>query len=163
MNEFILKKYDELPEDCLIWNLGDVYLSFRLEESKIMNEVMRMKKNRKMCLILGNHDFRAKKKPFSNYVDYFKHLGFDEVYKEPLQFENLILSHEPVYIEKGRELINVHGHTHNVMVMEDYFLSEYNDGYPKEKVNPENYINVCLDANKFEILKWKEVERIIKK
>ena len=67
MNEFILKKFDELPEDCLIWNFGDVYLNLHLEESKIMNDIMRMKKNRKMNLILGNHDFRAKKKPFPNY------------------------------------------------------------------------------------------------
>lgn len=157
MNEFILKKFDELPEDCLIWNLGDVYLSLRLEESKIMNDVMRMKKNRKMCLILGNHDFRVKKKPFSNYVNFFKHLGFDKVYNAPLQFENFIFSHEPVYIEKGSNLINIHGHTHNVMVPEDYFLGEYNDMYPKAKIEPKNYRNACMDANAFQLLKWNEI------
>lgn len=30
-----------------------------------------MKKNRKICLILGNHDFKARKKPFPNYIEYF--------------------------------------------------------------------------------------------
>ncbi len=65
MTEYLLTKFDELPDDCLIWNLGDVYLNANLEQSQIMNDVMRMKKNRHMCLILGNHDIRANKKPFS--------------------------------------------------------------------------------------------------
>ena len=70
MNEFILKKFDTLPDDCFIWNFGDVYLNIHLEHSKIMNDIMRMKKNRKMCLILGNHDFSNDKKPFKNYIDF---------------------------------------------------------------------------------------------
>ena len=61
MNEFLLKKFDALPEDCLIWNFGDVYLNRALDHAKIMNTVLRMKKNRKMCLILGNHDLMADK------------------------------------------------------------------------------------------------------
>ena len=47
MNEFILKKFDALPEDCLIWNLGDVFLNLRIEEPRIMNDIMRMKKKSK--------------------------------------------------------------------------------------------------------------------
>ena len=27
MTEFLLKKFDALPDDCLIWNFGDVYLN----------------------------------------------------------------------------------------------------------------------------------------
>ena len=34
-----------------------------------------MKKNRKICLILGNHDFKAQKKPFPNYIEYFKYFS----------------------------------------------------------------------------------------
>ena len=71
MNEFILKRFDALPEDCLIWNFGDVFLNLRLENERIMHDIMRMKKNRKMCLILGNHDYRARKKPFPIYIEYF--------------------------------------------------------------------------------------------
>ena len=157
MNEFILKKFDALPEDCLIWNLGDVYLNLRLEESRIMNDIMRMKKNRKMNLILGNHDLRAKKKPFSNYIEYFEHLGFDKVYKGPFQFENIMLSHEPVFIDSKSPLVNVHGHTHDTMVTEDYFTGEYNTSYPKQKVDPAKYINICMDANNFRIMSLKEI------
>ncbi len=157
MNEFILKKFDALPENCLIWNFGDVFLNLRLENERIMHDIMRMKKNRKMCLILGNHDFRARKKPFSNYIEYFKYLGFDEVYKGPLQFGNYIFSHEPVFIEKESGLINIHGHTHEKMVTEDYFFSEYNKSFPHKKVNSEQYKNICMDANDFQILKWEEI------
>jgi calcineurin-like phosphoesterase family protein len=157
MNEFILKKFGELPEDCLIWNLGDVFLNLRIEESRIMNDIMRMKKNRKMNLILGNHDFRARKKPFSNYIDYFEHLGFDKVFKGPLEFDNIIFSHEPVFIDSGTSLVNIHGHTHNSMVSEDYFLGEYNKSFPKKKINPAQYINVCMDANHFRIMTFEEI------
>ena len=69
MNEFILKKFDALPEDCLIWNFGDVFLNLRLGNDRIMQDIMRMKKNRKLSLILGNHDFRTRKKPFPNYMN----------------------------------------------------------------------------------------------
>ena len=86
-------------------------------------------------LILGNHDFMARKKPFPNYIEYFRFLGFDEVYKGPLQFGNYILSHEPVFIEKESSLINIHGHTHEKKVCEDFFLSEYNKNYSKNSLN----------------------------
>ncbi len=157
MNEFILKKFDALTEDCLIWNLGDVFLNLRIEEPRIMNNIMSMKKNRKMNLILGNHDFRARKKPFPNYIEYFNHLGFDKVHKGALECENLIFSHEPVFIEPESPLVNIHGHTHDTMVGEEYFLSEYNKSFPKKKVNLAKYINVCMDANNFKIMIFKEI------
>ena len=157
MNGFILKKFDALPEDCLIWNFGNVFLNLRLGNDRIMQDIMRMKKNRKMCLILGNHDFRARKKPFPNYIEYFKYLGFDAIYKGPLQYGNYVFSHEPVFIEKESGLINIHGHTHNKMVSEDYFLCEYNKSFPHKKVNPEQYKNICMDANDFQILKWEDI------
>ncbi|MBQ5908550.1 MAG: metallophosphoesterase [Treponema sp.] len=153
MNEFILKKFDALPEDCLIWNFGDVFLNLRLGNDRIMQDIMRMKKNRKLCLILGNHDFGARKKPFPNYIEYFKYLGFDAIYKEPLQYGNYVFSHEPVFLEKDSDLVNFHGHTHEKMVSEDYFLNEYNKSFPHKKVNPKQYKNICMDANDFQILK----------
>ena len=157
MNEFILKKFDALPEDCLIWNFGDVFLNLRLGNDRIMQDIMRMKKNRKLCLILGNHDFGARKKPFPNYIEYFKYLGFDAIYKEPLQYGNYVFSHEPVFLEKDSDLVNFHGHTHEKMVSEDYFLNEYNKSFPHKKVNPKQYKNSCMDANDFQILKWEDI------
>lgn len=132
-------------------------MNLRIEESRIMNDIMRIKKNRKMNLILDNHDFRARKKPFPNYIKYFEHLGFDKVYKGPLEFENIIFSHEPVFLDSRSSLVNLHGHTHNSMVNEDYFLSEYNKSFPKKKVNPSRYINVCMDATNFRIMTFREI------
>ena len=80
------------------------------------------------------------------------------MYNRPIIFDDkYILSHEPVFIEKGSGYINLHGHTHDRFVQEDFFLSEYNKKYPKKKVDPENYINVCMDANNFQILKLKDL------
>ena len=95
MNELLLKRFDALPDDCLIWNFGDVFMNLHIEEAKILNDIMRMKKNRKMLLILGNHDFQAMKKPFPTYIEYFEHIGFDKVFKGPLlpfsdQWKNLV-------------------------------------------------------------------------
>ena len=157
MNEFILKKFDALPEDCLIWNFGDVFLNLRLGNDRIMQDIMRMKKNRKLSLILGNHDFRTRKKPFPNYIEYFKYLGFDAIYKEPLQYGNYVFSHEPVFLEKDSDPVNFHGHTHEKMVSEDYFLNEYNKSFPHKKINPKQYKNICMDANDFQILKWEDI------
>lgn len=157
MTEYLLKKFDSLPDDCLIWNFGDVYLNARIEQSKIMNAVMRMKKNRRMCLILGNHDFRNNKKPFKRYTEFFEYLGFDKVYKGPLLFRNYILSHEPVYLDSKSDYINIHGHTHQYFVKEDYFISDYNKMYPKKKVNSIRYKNVCMDANNFEFIRLSNI------
>jgi calcineurin-like phosphoesterase family protein len=158
MNEFILQKFDELPEDCLIWNLGDVLLNRKISNDKASFVIWRMKQNRRMNLILGNHDIQNEKEKKQTFIEHYTNLGFDKVFNAPIIFnDKYILSHEPVFIEKGSGYINLHGHTHDRFVQEDFFLSEYNKKYPKKKVAPENYINVCMDANNFQILKLKDL------
>ena len=158
MNEFILQKFDKLTEDCLIWNLGDVLLNRKVPKDKVSYIILRMKQNRRMNLILGNHDKQNGKEKNQTYIEHFTNLGFDMVFNMPIIFnDKYILSHEPVFIEKGSGYINLHGHTHDRFVKEDFFLSEYNKKFPKKKVDPENYINVCMDANNFEILKLKDL------
>jgi len=61
MNEFLLKKFDKLPEDCVIWNLGDVILNRSILQERTSAVIWRMKQNRKINLILGNHDKQCKK------------------------------------------------------------------------------------------------------
>ena len=39
----------------------------------------------------------------------------------------------------------------------NYFLSDFNKRWKKQKVNPAQYINVCVDANRFELLKFSEL------
>lgn len=48
---------------------------FMVKNDWIMNDIIQMKKNRKICLILGNHDFKARKKLFPNYIEYFKYFS----------------------------------------------------------------------------------------
>jgi len=152
MNEYLLAQFEKLPENCLIWNLGDVLLNRHISEGEIMSTIWRTKKNRKLNLILGNHDFQCEKGDHDTFIDYFTSLGFDEVYTRPIIFETkYILSHEPIFIPEDRDFINLHGHTHNRLVNEDFFLSEYNKSFPKKKVNPKSYINVCVDANDLKI------------
>ena len=45
----------------------------------------------------------------------------------------------------------------NEMVSENYFTGEYNKSFPKQTVNPQRYINVCMDANNFRIMSLKEI------
>ena len=86
------------------------------------------------------------------YIEHFTNLGFDKVFNAPIIFnDKYILSHEPVFIPENRDFINIHGHTHHRFVKEDFFLSEYNKSFPKKKVNPKAYINVCMDANDLKI------------
>ena len=157
MTEFLLKKFDALPDDCLIWNFDDVYLNAKMERAKIMNAVMRMKRNRKMNLILGNHDFRNDKRPFKTFIEFYTSLGFDNVYKGPLLFGDYVLSHEPVFLDKKSARANIHGHTHQTFVTKDYFMNNWYKSFPKRKVDPSRYKNVCMDSNGFELLRLSDV------
>lgn len=181
MNEDILKMFDSLPEDCDIWNLGDVffagsrYKDYRKPEkiAEMKSIVARMKKgNRKLFLVLGNHDdihFHGKGR-----IEFYYMLGFDKVYDTPVLIENkFILSHEPVYIAKGSNFINLYGHTHDLAIEEDYFTYDFENyamekrvadnlnieeskvtqRYPDRIVDLKQYRNMCLDYNKG-ILEW---------
>ena len=81
MNEYLLSQFENLPENCLVWNLGDVLLNRHVSEGKAMSTIWRTKKNRKLNLILGNHDFQCDKGKHDNYIDYFSSLGFDGIKK----------------------------------------------------------------------------------
>ena len=182
MNEEILQMFDFLPENCDIWNLGDVFFAgsgrqkeyltdAKIEELKKI--VARMKKgNRRLFLVLGNHDnvhFEG-----HNRLDYYYKLGFDKVYDSPVIVEDkYILSHEPVYIAPGSNFINLYGHTHDIDIDENYFCIDYENyamekrvfdsmgqkepeaviRFPERKIELKNYKNMCLDKNKG-ILKW---------
>lgn len=192
MNEDMLKRFDALPDDkdTVVWNLGDLSFGKMITKSsdpfnELRRIVNRMKgENRTLCYVLGNHDYdlykMIGKKAFAkSVVDFFRGLGFDYVYNHPIMFnENIILSHEPVYLKPGTGIKNIHGHTHNVNVSADYFkvdIENYEmklraarkDGmtdipeallnWPHKDVDLEDYINVSLDANEMKILNLNEI------
>lgn len=186
MNEDILKQFDELPAGSTIINNGDIGLNSSLDFDKLKYLVDRMKSNnKKLWIILGNHDrdmhLRCKSlRNFKSAEELFEAIGFDKVFSFPILLENkYLLSHEPVYLKPGCNLINVYAHTHDIDIDENYFnrdcenwamvervikegISE-NLEYPDTSVKPlglfidtSNYFNVCWDKH-HRILKFDEV------
>lgn len=179
MNEDILKMFDNLPNDCDVWNLGDVFFcgtgkkNLYKKIDTLKEIVKRMKgENRRLFLILGNHDNLHEKD--KSRVQFYYDLGFDIVYDTPIILEDKwILSHEPVYIEPGSHFINLYGHTHDFEVNRDYFIYDYENyaqqvreakakglseppmeqKYPDKIISKDNYKNMCLDFNKG-FIKW---------
>lgn len=171
----------QIPDsnDVALWNLGDLYFGKTLSTrtlSLLQDFVKVMKgKHRQLKLVLGNHD-----KPF---IEYIKYLGFDYIYDYPVVInEKYILSHEPFFLSDPH-FINIHGHTHQKFVGSDYFCwvlenremvvkaykdsrrkCPFNPDLKKENwqqliVNPEQYINVCWDANDYKVLKLEELKK----
>ena len=170
MNEAILEQVDALPNGSTLINLGDLYLSFKVNNDEVKKIVQRMKNNNKqLIIILGNHDKNIK--GANNVAEYFKWLGFNEVKEAPFKFMEYEFSHEPVLVERPTDdlqgftgsfppVICIHGHTHSKMVDENYFLESKNI-----KTNPDRYINVCWDVEKKiyhlpEIMKLAEKKRL---
>lgn len=177
MNEDMLKEFDALPEECDIYNNGDLFfvgdenrkkfLNSCLDEMKAM--VKRMKGptgKRRLFLILGNHDnFHL---PNESRIKFYYDLGFDKVYDTPIIIEdNFILSHEPVYISPANNFINLYGHVHDLDIEENYFCYDYDNyamitrvakqegiepppielKWPGRKIILSKYLNVCWDKN----------------
>lgn len=148
MNEDILKHFDRLPDECEVWLLGDIWFlggskQYQLLEQKnivmMQKMVHRMKglqNRRQLYLILGNHDtlFRENE----SRIDFYRKLGFDKVYDTPIIVnDNIVLSHEPVYIPTNVNMYNIHGHIHEKIVNASYFGDKL--------VDPSHYFNVCWD------------------
>lgn len=176
MEEDILQAFDNLPEECDVWNLGDVFFfqgnpkNAPIEDyRRIVDRMKGPAKARRLFLVKGNHD------GLKNGV--YRSLGFNEVYDTPILVEDIyLLSHEPVYVGKDNTFVNLYGHTHDKDIEPDYFCYDY-ENYaktlreakmkhteppPPKKVHPEreyteyefnSYINCCIDKHKG-ILEW---------
>lgn len=195
MNEVILKSFDDVPDEkgITIWNLGDVFFGKAVndktfEELKVF--VDRMKgKNRKLNLILGNHDREAfKRMPiatagYESLTDFFRALGFDFVSLYPIIKEDkYILSHEPIYLPWESRFRNIYGHTHDKCVDANYFTHDYatweaacrkahEEGkpepeltidFPEKTVDTLMYYNACLDANTGYILSYEAIKKQVR-
>ena len=188
MNEDILKQFDELPAGSTIINLGDIALNSSLTFEQLKGFVDRMKSNdKKLWLVLGNHDREMNQrvkdlKRFKTPYDLFIALGFDRVFPFPILLDNkYLLSHEPVYLHPGTNLVNLYGHVHDCDIPEDYFCHEVENfammkrvqeggitqqtnidvdcdaiSDPRKVVDLGNYKNVCWDKH-HRILKFDEV------
>ena len=188
MNEDILKQFDELPAGSTIINLGDIALNSSLKFDKLKEFVDKMKENdKKLWIVLGNHDREMNRrvkdlKRFETPYDLFIALGFDRVFPFPVLLEGkYLLSHEPVYLKPGSNLVNLFGHVHDCDIPENYFCFEVENFAMMQRVQKEgitqqtnidvdceaiadpskiidlnNYKNMCWDKH-HRILKFKEV------
>lgn len=176
-----------IPDEpgIVLWLLGDIFYGQLLNEQPL-SELQRLVgimrgKTRCLNLVLGNHDrdFRRldwKKVNNADWVDkmsdehIFRNLGFTNVYAYPIIFGNLIFSHEPVYLSLDSAYVNIHGHTHNTFVDENYFtwkcenhdmvkkafnaigrelpknIDAKYDNWKSMLVDPHKYINSCWDV-----------------
>lgn len=189
MNEDILSQFDKLPAGSTIINLGDIALNGSLTFDTLKACIDRMKKNdKKLWIVLGNHDremhFRVKdfKGKYNSPYELFTALGFDRVFPYPILLEDkFLMSHEPVYLAPGSNLVNIYGHTHDIDITEDYFCHECENFAMMERVKAEgiteqtnldidteaisdptktvdlkNYFNACWDKH-HDILKLTDV------
>lgn len=150
MKEDLLSNFDKLPDDCVIWNLGDLY-DTRDDHSleQVSADVQRMKGpngKRKLYLVLGNHD--TCKGTYKSRLKFYYAAGFDKVYDSPIIVnDKFILSHEPVYIKPGSNFINFYGHTHD------------EDICKPENINEAGYSNYFM----YDWDNWAMISRVYRK
>ena len=106
MDEYMIQQHNNtVKERDKVYILGDFALCHRMRIEQIAAQL-----NGYLILILGNHDRRR------GYKQWLQ-IGFNEVYKEPIILKsNLILSHEPLMINKDCQFRNIHGHLHNYVL-----------------------------------------------
>jgi len=99
MHEIMIQRWNETVTDLdLVIHHGD--FAFRSPDN--VKEVLD-KLNGKKILIMGNHDSKKT-------VTFWMNVGFDLVFKEPIQIGGTLLSHRP-YKWEG---LNIHGHVHQI-------------------------------------------------
>lgn len=119
MNEYIVNKWNSIVrKDDIVYHLGDVGFGSTDELKELVGRL-----NGTKILIRGNHDFKIG-------INGWKEVGFSEVYKKRLILGNLILTHEPIEVEK--DYINVFGHIHDKPL--------------DERFNKNNHICVSCDV-----------------
>lgn len=176
---------DQIPdeEDVVLWNLGDLFYGKLFTNQTLAHLAMfieKMKgKHRTLNIVLGNHDKQFKKfadwsnfaplTKTSSFSHIFSMLGFTNVYNHPILWnDKIILSHEPFFLKRNSQFVNVHGHTHQMNIDENYFTYDlenykmvrkaYKDSgrevppLTKKKdwqrwiVDPKKYRNICWDC-----------------
>ena len=102
MDEALITNWNNVVDNQdIVYFLGD----FALCSKERMIEIGQQLKGYKI-LIYGNHDKKS--------VGVFKKVGFSEVYKQPIEIDNIIFSHAKIpYNDLKIDQINIHGHSHS--------------------------------------------------
>lgn len=130
MNNYIIDQWNStINDDDIVYVLGDFGFGSVENLTHIVNLLYGYK-----ILIMGNHDRRRS-------VSWWLNVGFNEVYKKPIEIKNLLLSHEPQIVSSNQ--INIHGHIHN-------------NPLPKE-FNPNNHICVSVELHNYKPVNIKTI------
>jgi calcineurin-like phosphoesterase family protein len=124
LDETLIKNWNnKIKKEYYIYVLGDVSFYSKEKTKEIINQL-----NGRKILIMGNHDRHHS-------MQYWKDVGFEEVSKHPILFEDkYLLSHEPRYEIRDKNLYyNIHGHLHS-----------HGSLY-----QPEIFYNVCVERNNY--------------
>jgi len=114
MNKVIIENWNKtVTKHDTVFVLGDLALQCSKEQ---VAELIEKLKGRKI-LIMGNHDKWN--------MDFYYSIGFKEVYKYPILYKKFFLiSHEPVKFVDQTPYLNIHGHTHNnMMIVDDHYFN----------------------------------------
>lgn len=137
MNRTIIRNYNEIiTDDDIVYHLGDVTLRGPVSINVVRQFTGRLKGQKH--LILGNHDRLTPKQ----YLD----VGFLSVHTSlELEFENLILVHDPALSAVDRKRVFLCGHVHDLFKV------------------AKNAINVGVDQWNFKPVSLSEIRDVIDK
>lgn len=115
MNKTIINNWNKtVKSDDVVYHLGD----FAFDNIETITK-FRSLLNGKIFLVMGNHDRYSVKR----YYD----AGFDRVYDKPILIcnQDVILSHEPVFITNSMPFCNIFGHVHNNVIYKTVTENSY--------------------------------------
>ena len=147
MNHILLTNIlHTVPENKVCYILGDIYRMWFL--SALIN--------RKIILILGNHDKSASNMSLLNRI--IKEFKLDiEIYDRPIQINDfIVISHEPIDPSSlGPNRLNIHGH---------YHLSSINhkEEFSNGSWNTNHYFNCAADNINFTPMHITQILSIMK-
>jgi len=125
MDKVLIRKWNSVvSKNDTVFHLGDFSFCDFGKTQAIFNGL-----NGRIHLIMGNH---CKNRS----VNWYKNIGFYQVYKYPICFENFFwLSHEPMSLDKKSNYANIHGHIHSPGRMKQY----------DKIISTTHHVNVCAE------------------
>jgi len=138
MNETIIENWNkDIKQEDVVYHLGDVYFSKKPDSTNILSRL-----NGRKRLILGNHDDGKDKLLLQTFQKILCWRMFPEF--------GLILTHVPIHVDSmrghkaGIDLVNVHGHMHDKMVLLENKRPD--SRYKNVSVEHTNYAPVNIES-----------------
>lgn len=144
MNKTMIDNWNHTVNDNdIVYFLGDFSFATTEKARDICNQLKGYK-----IIIRGNHDRDRGEISWKN-------IGFQEVLNNPCRFlyvdknsnfREVILSHEPQYINDNQ--FNIHGHIHDALVSNEY-----------PDMNPNNHLCVCVERINYTPISFEYIQK----